>query len=312
MLGESIGHHFVHVDTDALHVGSPDGDFNSGLREDGGVEVEEAAATVADEELAFSKLIPHLRADSHLAAAALLALGFGEASASAGVDAVETDEEFFVDEAAQGCALGVECGECGFCIGFALANTDDGFFESVGEVFNAGAGLGESGFSVVSALEAEHAFVFKALDLGLGKTDFMLDGGGLGGGGDGIELGFEAGGFLLMTQSFAIHTRSQGFFSVESVGSGGDGFMRGGEGGFSLANFFGQSLEIGAQTNALQFHCLQPNQCRDLRVHNGKSLSKTGGASLQTSVWRLQTSLRHLGGARPADELELSVVSCQF
>ena len=48
----------------------------------GRVPIEQAAATVAGEELTFAELVPHLRADAHSAAGTLLIFGKGEAGSA--------------------------------------------------------------------------------------------------------------------------------------------------------------------------------------------------------------------------------------
>ncbi len=48
----------------------------------GGIPVEDAAATIAGEQLAFAELVPHLGADAHATAQALLIIDAGEARAS--------------------------------------------------------------------------------------------------------------------------------------------------------------------------------------------------------------------------------------
>ena len=74
----------------------------------GGIPVEDAAATVAGEQLALAELVPGLRADAHAAAGALLIFGAGQAGAAGGGEAVETGEPLGLDERPQGFALGVE------------------------------------------------------------------------------------------------------------------------------------------------------------------------------------------------------------
>jgi hypothetical protein len=53
-------------------------DLDLGLwRDDGGIPVKQAIATVTGEKLAFAKLVPDLWANAHTATAALLTVGLG-------------------------------------------------------------------------------------------------------------------------------------------------------------------------------------------------------------------------------------------
>lgn len=199
------------------------GGFGLGGLGHGGVVIEEAAAGVAGEELAGADLVPGLGSDAHAAGGALLVFGAGHGGAAMGGEAVEAGEPVFVDGGAEGLALGAEvvllAGD------FALAGGDElaGFAESGVEKLDLAARLGEGGFVAVGALHALELFVFEALDFLFGEADFVLDGLGLGGGGDGIELGAVASGLLAVRGDIALEAGAEGFFAIQRGGGVGGG-----------------------------------------------------------------------------------------
>lgn len=132
----------------------------------GGIPVENAAATIAGEQLAFAELVPHLGANAHAAAQTLLIIDAGQARASRGVNAIKAGEPLRFNEGTQGIALDVECFNLG--CEFLLPSGDArlGFLKGAGKNFNLGAGLGEHGFQRLSAFEAGELFVFAAIGLG--------------------------------------------------------------------------------------------------------------------------------------------------
>jgi len=77
---------------------------------EGRVPVEQAAATVAGEQLAFAELVPDLRAHAHAASDALLVFNASQAGAARSGDAVEADEDVGLDRWAEGFAFGGENG----------------------------------------------------------------------------------------------------------------------------------------------------------------------------------------------------------
>jgi hypothetical protein len=81
-----------------------------GNRRHGRVPVKQAAATVAGEQLALAKLIPHLRTHTHAAAGALLIIDAGDAGAAGAQEPVVANEDFVLDMRAKGFALKVESG----------------------------------------------------------------------------------------------------------------------------------------------------------------------------------------------------------
>lgn len=88
------------------------------------VPVEEAAATVAAEQLAFAKLIPHLGSNAHAAPGALLIVDAGQAGAAGAGETVIPSEPLRLDEGTERFALGVEGGQPGGVL--LMAHGDSG------------------------------------------------------------------------------------------------------------------------------------------------------------------------------------------
>ena len=82
----------------------------------------------------------------------------------------------------------VEFGLFAVNVGLAKGDAVAGLVESDGERLDLSAGGGQSGLLGLSALQAGELFVFKALDFGLCKAKFVLDGVGLLGSGDRVLL----------------------------------------------------------------------------------------------------------------------------
>jgi hypothetical protein len=175
----------------------------------GRVPVEEAAATVAGEQLAFAKLVPHLGADAHAAAGTLLIFREGEAGATGAGDAVKADEVFGLDERTEGVALSVESGELGGELLVAEGGAGAGFFKGGGEGFDLGTSGGERGFLRLSALQAGELFIFEAIGFRGFEGDFVLDGVGLLGGFYRVELGAETSYLLAVGGDLAIETGAE-------------------------------------------------------------------------------------------------------
>ena len=111
-------------------------------RSHGRVPVEEAAATVAGEQLAFAELIPHLWADAHAAAGALLVIDAGETGAAGAEESIVAHKHFGLDERTEGLALSVERGQFGGMFLLAEGDAGAGLVEGNGVGFNLSAGVG--------------------------------------------------------------------------------------------------------------------------------------------------------------------------
>jgi hypothetical protein len=186
--------------------------------------------------LALAKLVPGLGADAHAAAGALLVIDAGDAGAAGAGDAVETEELLGVDKRAEGLAGGVESGQFGGEVLLAEGDAGAGFVESGGEGFDLGAGGGEGGFLGFRADEAGEGIVFEAIGFGGFEGDFVLDGVGLAGLLNGVELVAEAGCFLAVSSDFALQAGAQGFFAKEQIGGHCGLALGGGESGFGLGD----------------------------------------------------------------------------
>ena len=188
------------------------------LRWSGGhrrVPVEQAVATVAGEQLAFAKLVPHLGPDAHAATGALLIFNAGETSAAGGAESIKAHDPLGLDKRPDGFALG---GEGGLLAGdFGLAKTDAfaGIVECGGKRLYLGAGGGQRGFLGFGAFQAGELFVFQALGLGLGKVEFVFDGVCLSGSCEGVLLGAITDDLLAVGADLAIEAAAERFFAAE-------------------------------------------------------------------------------------------------
>ena len=242
----------------------------------GGVPVEEAAATVAGEQFAFAELVPGLGADAHAAGGALLIFSAGEAGALGDGEAIVADEVFFVDEGAEGLAFDGQSGEFGVVLLLALGGAGADFIERAGEGLDLGAGGGEGGLLRLSALEAGELLVFKALGLGLREFDLVLDGLSLGGGGDGVELGAEAGDLLAVAGDLAIELGAEGIFAREGAGGFSGLTLGGGQLSGGLGNRSGQGAGGLGDAGALQIHFLKFYEMFNLGLHRCEKSSSLG------------------------------------
>ena len=117
-------------------------------------------------------------------------------------------------------------------------------FELGGQQFHLGAGLRERGFLGFSALQARIFFIFQAVGFGGFELDLVLDGCGLRGRGDGVELGAEAGGLLAVGVDLALQAGAQRVFAVERGRGLGGLALGGGERGLGLGDFRGQTRAV--------------------------------------------------------------------
>ncbi len=228
-----------------------------GRGSEGGIPVEDAAATVAGEQLAFAELVPHLRANTHAAAEALLIDDESEAGAAGCVDAIEADEPLGVNVGTEGIALQVE----GFNLGceFLLPSCDArlGFLKGAGKNFNLGAGLGEQNFLRLSALEACELFIFEAIGLGGGELNLVFDGGCLFRSLDGVKLRAEVRSLLSTGGDFAVETDAQGLLSAEGLGGLSGSSLTGGKSSVGLSELSGQSARFLSDAIAVQLYSLE-------------------------------------------------------
>ena len=190
--------------------------FGSGRH--GRVPVEQAAATVAGEKFALAELVPHLGADAHAAAGALLVIDAGDAGAARAGEAVIANKTVGLDERTEGFALEGEGGQFGGDLLVAKGCAGTGFVQGGSKRFHAGAGRGEAGFLSFTALQAGEFFVFKSLGFGGLKGDFVLKGSGLLWGLYGVELGAEACGLLAVGGDVAIKAGAERFLAGEPIG----------------------------------------------------------------------------------------------
>ncbi len=111
-------------------------------------------------------------------------------------DAVEACQPVGIEGRADGLSCGVQRGEFGGKLLLARGYAGADAFHLGGKQLHLGAGLGQRGFLRLGALQAGVLLIFQPLGFGGFEMDFVLDGRGLLGCGDRVELGAEFGGFL--------------------------------------------------------------------------------------------------------------------
>src|SRR5579863_2009921 len=208
-------------------------------RGDRRIPVEKAGTAVAGEKFALAELVPRLRADAHAAARALLVFGAGDAGAAGGGEAIEAGQQIGIDETAECFELPLNHGQLIVRFLLALGDAVADLVERAGEDFDLFAGCRQRALVLFGAFEAGVLFGFEAFNLRFGKLDFVFDGLGLGGGGDGVALGAQAGGFLLVGGGLAFQAGAEGLFAVEGVGGGGNFAPRALESDVGLGDFGG-------------------------------------------------------------------------
>jgi hypothetical protein len=217
--------------------------------------------------LAFAKLIPSLGANAHAAARALLIVDAGDTSAARAAETVKADKPLGIDERPDSFALDIEGVELNDKLLLMGCDAGAGFFMCPGLDFNLGAGLGESGFLSLCALETDELFCLEAIELRGLKDELVLDGFSLGGSFDGIKLSAEAGSLLAMLGDFAIESGAEGFFPGERGRSLVHLMLCGSERGRSLGELSGQCAHLLIEASALQFDGLQLYEVFNERLH---------------------------------------------
>lgn len=174
-----------------------------------------------------------------------------------------------------------------------------------GKHLHLGAGGGEGGLKSISALKAAEGFVVETFNLGVGEADFVFHGFSLCGGGDGIELGAEAGGFLAVAGDLTLEPGAERVFVAER-GRGFGGFaLGGGEFGGGLGDLSGQGAQGLGDAGALQIYLLQLYEMFNMRLHPwievygiGHGLRKWGGFAGAKRLAGLFPDVLHRTGFR--------------
>lgn len=159
----------------------------------------------------------------------------------------------------------------------ALGGAGTNLVERAGEGLNLGASGGEGGLLQLSAFEAGELLVFKAFCFGVGEFDFVLDGFGLGGGGDGVKLSAEAGDFLAVAGDIAIELGAEGVFAGECAGGFSSLALGGGQLRGGLGYFSGECAGGLGDAGALQIDLLELYEMFNLRLHRCEKSTAWGG-----------------------------------
>ena len=231
------------------------GSFGGGSH--GGIPVKNAAATVAGEHLALAELVPHLGANAHAAADALLIVDAGHAGASGIGDAVEAGEPLGLDERPENFALGVECVELSCELMLTVIDAGAGLFQSAGHDFHLDTGLCQCGLQGLGAFQAGELLVFEPVGFGGFKVNLVLDGCGLLRGLHGVELGAEAGGLLAVAGDLAFEAGAERFLAAEGGGGLLSLTLSGSEGSLRLGELGGQGACLLDDAGPVQFDSLQ-------------------------------------------------------
>lgn len=236
------------------------------------IPVKQTAATVAGKKLALTELVPRLRADAHAAAGALLVFRAGNGCAARGGEAVETGKHVRLNQLAHGFAALVERGQLRSQFLLAARNTGADGFGVGSHRFHFSTGAGQRRLLLFAALQAGDFLGFKAVGLGRGKLDLVLDGFSLRGRLYGIDLGAEAGGLLAVLFNLAFQARAQRLLARKRGGDFSRAVLSGGQSGLSLRNFAGQDTHLFCDAGPLQFEVLQFHQIFNTLFHRSKSI----------------------------------------
>lgn len=139
----------------------------------------------------------------------------------------------------------------------AEADAGAGFFERGRHGFDLNPSLGQSSFLSFSAFETGEFLVLEAVCFGGFKGNFVLDGGGLLRGLNGVELGTEADALLAMLGNFAFEAGAKRFLAGQNTRGFGCQLLGGCEGAVSLGEFGGQGAGLLSQAGSFQFDGLQ-------------------------------------------------------
>jgi hypothetical protein len=147
----------------------------------------------------------------------------------------------------------------------ARGNVGANRFECFRERLDLGAGLSERGLLRFGALETGEFLILEPIGFSRSELNFMLDGRGLLGRLDGVELGAKARRFLAMGLDLAFQTRAERVFAAER-GAGFAGLaLCSGESGLRFGDFAGQRTRLLGKAGAIEFDRLQLyeafNQC---------------------------------------------------
>ena len=231
------------------------------------IPIEQAAATIARQQFAFAKLVPHLGSDTHAAAGALLVFRARQAGAARAGETVKADQRLRLNQRAQSVAFGVERGQFGGKLALAEGDADAGLVECPGQQLNLGAGGCQHGFVRIGALQARKLLIFQAIGFRSLEGDLMLYCGRLLWSLYGIELGAEADCFLAVSRDLAFQAGAQRFLAIERVGGGGRLAFGGVERGFGVGDFGGQRAQGKGEASALQVNSLQLHEIFNVRLH---------------------------------------------
>ena len=139
----------------------------------------------------------------------------------------------------------------------ASGNARANRLHSGSELFNLCASLRKGGFVRLGPLETQVFVAFHPLGLGGSELNLVLNGSGLLGGGNGVELNAEASHLLAMVADFAIKAGTHRFFTAQRRGEIGRLALSGRQRGHCLSNLRRQRAHLLIQARAVQFDGLK-------------------------------------------------------
>ena len=116
---------------------------------------------------------------------------------------------------------------------------------------------GQRGLLRLGALQAGVLLIFQALGFGGFEIDFVLDGCGLRGGGNRVELRAEFGGLLAVPADLPLKTGSQRVFAAERGRGVGGLALRGRQPGFRLGDFRRQRTQLLVEAGTIKIDGLE-------------------------------------------------------
>ena len=231
------------------------------------VPVEHPTATIAGHQLALAQLVPCLRTHAHPAAGALLILGACQAGATAGRDAIKAREQLGLNLLPQRISLCLQRCQLDADLLLPQRNAFAYFVQRRGQFFHLDARGGKCRFLRFCSFQAGKLLSIQALDLALGKPDFMLDRRGLRRRRHRIQLRTVARGFLPMSSNVALDAVAQRVFPRQCIGCFGCLTLRRSKSAFSLRHLGRQGSSSLRQPGPLQVDCLQLCKIFNVCVH---------------------------------------------
>ena len=165
------------------------------------------------------------------------------------------------------CAVAVQCGQLGCQLLLASGNARANRIHACSKLLHLCASLRQGGFVRLGPFETLVFVAFHPLGFGCGELNLVLNGSGLLGGGDGVELNAEAGHLFAMVADFAIQAGAHRVFATQRRGEIGRLALGRCQRGHGLSDLRRQRAHLLIQASAVQFNGLKLYEILYLRIH---------------------------------------------